>query len=120
MKRAPAWLAARTTDGWLWLAELNRAIAELVADLNRRPMRRLGVSRRDLFIELDYPALKPLPAEPYEYAPWRVRRVGLDYHVDIDGHDYSVPHHLIRQQLDARITERTIELFNKSLPLRRH
>ncbi len=108
------WILARLRNRRLFsLAELNRAIAELVADLNRRPMRRLGVSRRDLFLELDYPALKPLPAEPYEYAQWRVRRVGLDYHVDIDGHYYSVPHRLIRQQLDARITERTIELFDK-------
>jgi transposase len=64
-----------------------------------------------LFLELDRPALKPLPSEPYEYAEWRVRRVGLDYHVDIDGHYYSVPHRLIREQLDARITERMIELF---------
>src|SRR4051794_16153321 len=93
------------------LIELNRAVAELVADLNARPMRRLGINRRDLFHELDGPALKPLPAEPYEYAEWRVRRVGLDYHVDIDEHYYSVPHRLIREQLDARITERTIELF---------
>jgi transposase len=74
-------------------------------------MRRLGVSRRDLFLELDAPALKPLPTEPYEYAEWRPRRVGRDYHVDIDGHYYSVPYRLIREQLDARITERTIELF---------
>jgi transposase len=108
------WILARLRNRrFFLLAELNRTIAELVADLNRRPMRRLGVSRRDLFLELDYPALKPLPAEPYEYAQWRVRRVGLDYHVDIDGHYYSVPHRLIRQQLDARITERTIELFDK-------
>jgi len=114
------WVLARLRNRrFLSLAELNRAIAELVADLNRRPMRRLGVSRRDLFLELDYPALKPLPAEPDEYAQWRVRRVGLDDHVDIDGHYYSVPHRLIRQQLDARITARTIELFYKSLPLRR-
>jgi hypothetical protein len=77
------------------------------------PMRRLGVSRRDLFLELDKPALKSLPAEPYEYAEWRVRRVGLDYHVDIDGHYYSVPHRLIREQLDARITARTVELFRE-------
>ena len=71
------------------------------------------VSRRDLLLELDCPALKPLPAEPYEYAEWRLRRVGLDYHVDIDGHYYSVPHRLIREQLDARITAHTIELFRK-------
>jgi transposase len=108
------WILARLRNRRFFsLAELNQAIAALVADLNQRPMRHLGVSRRELFLELDCPALKPLPAEPYEYAQWRVRRVGLDYHVDIDGHYYSVPHRLIRQQLDARITERTIELFNK-------
>jgi transposase len=108
------WILARLRNRRFFsLAELNRAIAELVADLNRRPMRRLGVGRRDLFLKLDYPALKSLPAEPYEYAEWRARRVGRDYHVDIDGHYYSVPYRLIREQLDARITERTIELFCK-------
>jgi hypothetical protein len=114
------WILARLRNRRFFsLAELNQAIGELVADLNARPMRRLGVSRRDLFLELDRPALKELPAEPYEYAEWRARRVGLDYHVDIDGHYYSVPHRLIREQLDARITAHTIELFRKSLPLRR-
>src|SRR5215472_7305016 len=108
------WILARLRNRRFFsLGELNQAIAELVADLNCRPMRRLGVSRRDLFLELDRPAMKDLPAEPYQYAEWRVRRVGLDYHVDIDGHYYSVPHRLIREQLDARITERTIELFCK-------
>jgi transposase len=106
------WILARLRNRRFFsLAALNQAIAELVADLNARPMRRLGVSRRDLFLELDAPALKPLPTEPYEYAEWRPRRVGRDYHVDIDGHYYSVPYRLIREQLDARITERTIELF---------
>src|SRR3954464_13804477 len=106
------WILARLRNRRFFsLAELNRAIWELVADLNARPMRRLGVSRRDLFLELDQPALKELPAEPYQYAEWRARRVGLDYHVDIDGHYYSVPHRLIREQLDARITAHTIELF---------
>jgi hypothetical protein len=80
------WILARLRNRRFFsLAELNRAIAELVADLNARLMRRLGVSRRQLFLELDRPALKDLPSEPYQYAEWRVRRVGLDYHVDIDG-----------------------------------
>jgi len=81
------WILARLRNRRFFsLAELNRAIWELVADLNARPMRRLGVSRRDLFVELDQPVLKELPAEPYQYAEWRARRVGLDYHVDIEGH----------------------------------
>ena len=92
----------------------------LLGELNGRPMRprltrprRLGVSRRQLFEELDRPALAALPIEPYVYAEWRQRRVGLDYHVDVDGHYYSVPHRLLRQQVEARITQRTVELFHK-------
>jgi hypothetical protein len=41
-------------------------------------MRRLSVSRRDLFLELDRPAMKDLPAEPYQYAEWRVREKAQD------------------------------------------
>jgi hypothetical protein len=68
------WILARLRNRRFFsLAELNQAIAELVSDLNARPMRHLGVSRRDLFVALDRPALKTLPAEPYEYAEWRPR-----------------------------------------------
>ena len=40
-------------------------------------------------------------------------RVHIDYHVDIEGHYYSVPYRLVKQQLDARITENTIEVLKK-------
>ena len=66
------------------LTALNAAIAELVAQLNDRMSRHLGASRRALFEELDRPALKPLPAEPYVFAAWKECRVGLDYHVEIE------------------------------------
>src|SRR3712207_8200679 len=61
---------------------------------------------------LDRPALAALPAEPFAYAEWRLRRVGLDYHVEVDGHYYSVPHRLLREQVEARLTARTVELFH--------
>ena len=70
-----------------------RRIADLMNDLNEvRPIRRLGVTRRRLLEEVDRPALKPLPTEPYEYAEWKKCRVGIDYHVDVADHYYSVPH----------------------------
>jgi transposase len=108
------WILARLRDQRFFsLTELNAAIGALLADLNDRPMRRLGVSRRQLFVELDQPALRSLPSEPYVYAEWRLRRAGIDYHVDIDGHYYSVPHRLVKEQIEARITQRTVELFHK-------
>jgi transposase len=84
------WILARLRhQRFFSLVELNAAIAALLEDLNARPMRKLGVSRRQLFEQLDQPALSPLPSEPFVFAEWRIRRVSLDYHVDIDGHYYQ-------------------------------
>ena len=95
------------------LTELNQTIQQLVLKLNQRPFKKLPGSRGELFQSLDKPALKALPMTPYVYAEWKLVRVHIDYHVDIEGHYYSVPYRLVKQQLDARITENTIEVFNK-------
>ena len=95
------------------LSALNAAIAKLVAQINNRVSRHLGASRRTLFAELERSALKPLPAEPYVFAEWKECRVGLDYHVEIEKHCYSVPHQLLREKVWARITARTIEVFHR-------
>ncbi|SEI22266.1 hypothetical protein SAMN05216228_10995 [Rhizobium tibeticum] len=100
---------------------MNAAIAELLADLNdRRVLRRVGRTRRQLFEELDYPALRPLPVERYVFAEWKIRRAGLDYHVDIEKHYYSVPYRFAREQVEARITANTIENFHKSERIAAH
>src|SRR5438552_1605265 len=59
------------------------------------------------------PALRPLPIEPYVFAEWRVRRVGIDYHVDVEGHFYSVPYRFARSEVEVRLTGRTVEIFVK-------
>lgn len=102
------------------LAELNAAIREELTKLNGKVTRHLGASRRELFERLDRPALKPLPATPYEYAEWRERRAGLDYHVEIDKHYYSVPYQFLKQQLWARITARTVEIFHQNQRIASH
>lgn len=111
---AQRWIQARLRNQTFFsLAELNEGIRVLLDQLNDRVTRHLGASRRQLFEQLDKPALKPLPAEPYTYAQWKKCRVGIDYHVEVDKHYYSVPHKLLRQQLMARITAKTVEVFNK-------
>jgi transposase len=102
------------------LAELNAAIAELVAAINNRVTRHLGASRRELFEQLDRPVLKPLPVEPYIFAEWKECRVGLDYHVEIGRHYYSVPHTLLREKVWARITAGTVEVFHRGKRVAAH
>jgi transposase len=115
------WILARLRNQRFFsLAELNAAIATLVTELNNRVMRHLGASRRELYEQVDKPALQPLPAEPYQYAEWRRCRVGLDYHVEIDGHFYSVPFRLLRAELEARSTAATVELFHRGKRVAAH
>jgi transposase len=123
--------AVRIVERWLLgtlrhrrfysLAEVNAAIAELLIWLNeQRVLRYVGRTRRQLFEEIDAPRLKALPAEPYALAEWRVRKIGLDYHVDFDGHFYSVPYRHARAVVEVRATLRTIEVFLKGERIAAH
>jgi predicted transcriptional regulator len=57
-------------------------------------MQKLKRSRRQQFERLDRPALKPLPLIPFPYAEWKTAKVNVDYHIELDGHYYSVPYQL--------------------------
>lgn len=107
------WLFGRLRNVIFYsLAELNAAIAALMARLNdERVLRHVGQTRRQLFEALDAPLLKVLPSEPYVYAEWSTRRVGIDYHVEVGHHFYSVPHRFARKPVEARLTARTVEIF---------
>ena len=106
------WILARLRKQTFFnLADANATIRVLLNDLNSRPFKKLPSSRKDAFDALVRPVLKPLPAEAYSFSRWKKVRVGFDYHVQIDGHYYSVPYQLRGRQLEARITASTIECF---------
>jgi hypothetical protein len=69
-------------------------------------MRHLGSSRRELFEKIERDALTPLPAEDWEFAEWRRARVNLDYHIEVHDFLYSVPHALIRAEVEATLCAR--------------
>ena len=129
---AERWVVARLRNRRFFsLTELNAAIRDCVIQLNDRVSRHLGASRRALFEEIDRPALNPLPQEPYAYAEWQERQAnvyrerqaltsGLDYHIEVEKHYYSVPHNLLREKVWARLTARTVEVFHKGKRVAAH
>jgi transposase len=115
------WILARLRHRTFFsLTELNGAIAQLLDRLNNRPFKKLPGTRRQAFEQIDQPALRPLPAAPYVFATWKKVRVHIDYHVEIDGHYYSVPYQLVRKPLQARYSERTVECFHKGQRVASH
>lgn len=113
-------LAALRNRDFFSLPELNSAIRELLDKLNNRPFKKLSGSRLSRFLEIDKPALRPLPLIPYEYAEWIKVRPGIDYHVEVDSHYYSVPYQLRKEELGVWLTESTVECFHKSKRIASH
>ena len=68
----------------------------------------------------DSPKLGELPDQPYVFARWKRCRVAPDYHVEIDGHWYSTPYRLIRELVDVRIADKTVEIFHKGQRITSH
>jgi len=113
-------LAALRKRTFFGLAELNEAIRELLVKLNRRRFRKLDASRATLFEEMERPALKPLPASPFTFAEWNVAKVRPDYHVEVDHHFYSVHYDHIGKRVEARFSEKTVEIFLKGERIAAH
>jgi transposase len=106
------WILARLRHRRFFsLGELNQAIALLLVDLNQRPFKKLPGCRRSAFESLDAPALMPLPSERFALSRWKVAKVNIDYHVEFEGHCYSVPHRLVGAKIDVRVTGQLLECF---------
>jgi transposase len=106
------WILARLRHRRFFsLAELNAAIRELVADLNARPFKKLPGCRREAFERLDRPVLRALPPARMPIVRFKAARVNIDYHVELDGHYYSVPHRLVRTVVELRISSSAVEAF---------
>jgi transposase len=102
------------------LQELNEAIMLLLEEVNNKPFQKLPGSRKSQFETLEKAMLKPLPQQPYVFAEWKKAKPGIDYHVALDNHYYSVPYTLIKKELAIRYTVITVEVFYKNKRVASH
>jgi len=116
------WILARLRrETFFSLETLNARIRTLLEELNARPMKKLGgATRRELFERFDRPALRPLPSARFEFAEWKQVTVNLDYHAEVDKHWYSAPYVLVHEELWARATATTVEIFHRGQRVAAH
>jgi transposase len=102
------------------ISELNNEIRVLLKDMNNRRFSKLPGSRYQMFIELDKPALKPLPGIPYQYQEIKITRVEHDYHVEVEGSYYSAPYLLVGKKIETHVTDTIVSLFYQSKQMAIH
>lgn len=120
--------SVESSVGWLetWLLEwlkdklyfsfeaLNHDIRERVIELSKRNFKHREGSRESVFLALDKPCLRPLPAEPFEsFLTKMITRVPNNYHIEYDGFYYSVPYKYYSQPAVMHIFAKKIEVYTK-------
>ncbi len=111
VKLVQRWILAKIRNEiFFTVAELNKRIRELLDYYNGKKIKKLGKSRKELFLELDKPALAALPINRYEFKNVRRRRVNPDYHIEVEGSYYSVPYQLTGKEVLAKYNQRVVEI----------
>ncbi len=108
------WILAPLRDVTFFsVYDINEAIQPLLQAYNKRDFYELEGTRLSQYLDVDKPALRKLPARPYVYAEWKKVRSGIDYHIAVDKHYYSVPYRYLKENIDVRLTSTTLECFHK-------
>jgi len=76
-------------------------------------MQKLDATRASPYAAIDATALRPLRTQPGTWARWKAVTVHIDYHVEVEGHRYSVPHALVDTKLEARVSDALVELMHR-------
>jgi transposase len=116
------WILARIRNlTFFTIADLNKSLWVLLKELNEEPFQKLPGSRRSTFEEIDQPALMPLPTKQFEFEEWVSDiKIAKDYHVEVQGHYYSVPFKFVGERVDIRCTDSTLEVFRANVRIASH
>jgi transposase len=121
VQQVERWILAPLRDRVFFsLDELNHAISVKLEELDVRLMKGPNASRRELFDEIDRPAMRTLDMPRYRFARWKRAKVAPDYCVEFEGHRYSVPHTLVGRHVDIRANLSTVEIFQGGIRIYGH
>lgn len=107
------WVVAPANETTFYtLEEFNGFCLERVRWLNARPFSAKEGSRDSVYEDEERACMQPLPSERYEMCEWRSCKVAPDYHVTVDYMRYSVPFHLIGEQVDVRLSDSRVTVMS--------
>lgn len=105
-------LAPLRNERFTSFVQLNQAMATRLSALNGRMMHGYGLSRHALFEQVDKPVLQPLPMQAFVLGQWKRAKVNLDYHIEVEGHYYSVPYRFVHGSVEVKVSEHLVEIFH--------
>jgi len=112
VKYASTWIiAALRNHRFFSITEVKKAVSEKLVELNHFPFKKREGNRHSAYYDEERDFMKPLPFTPYEPAVWSTAKLPQDYLISDGKNKYSVPFDLIGEDVDIRLTEKTVEVF---------
>jgi transposase len=103
-------LAGRTFDSF---SALEQHLATWMLEADRRVHGTTHEAPLDRFLRDEQAALRPLPTRPLPRREQRLRRrVAADAFVDVETVRYSVPYHLVREQVEVAVGDDSVRIFH--------
>ena len=115
------WLLGRLRNRRFFsFSALNQAILEIMAELDETPYQKRTGTRLSIFLEVDLPVMRPLPALRFEKPEFKFATVGNNYHIEFDRTYYSVPYTYFQKKVSVRATSTTVEILYDNLRICSH
>ena len=104
------------------IEELNKAIRIKLEEHNNTKLKKMSVSRRELFEEVEKGELKSLPVYPYPHKNFQNGRVAFNYHIELkeDNHYYSVPYLLRGKHVRIIYDDRNVAIYHDNIRIVQH
>ena len=100
--------------------ELNKAIAIELEKFNNRPFQKKDGSRRSVYEEEEKDFMKSLPEYPFELSSWKKATVQLNYHIQVDKMNYSVPYEYVSKKVDVKMSKDFVNIYYSGLQIASH
>ena len=99
---------------------LNKAIYIELNKLNNEPFQKREGSRKSVFMDEEKDFMNPLPDSPFELSEWKMATVQMNYHIQVDKMNYSVPYEYVGKRVEVKCTKDTITVFYKKNQICEH
>lgn len=104
-------IASLRNTQFFYLEELNDLLWKKLDELNDEPFQKKKGSRRSVFREEEYSYLKPVRQPKFQLTEWKIAKVQLNYHIQIERNYYSVPYEYVQCQVEVRLSKNLIEVY---------
>lgn len=99
---------------------LNKAIQIEMDKFNTKPFQKRDGSRMSVYEEEEKDFMKPLPERPYALSFWKQATVQLNYHIQVDKMNYSVPYEYVGKRVDVKMTKDSVTAYYKGTSIASH